>query len=397
MLILILNCGGSSVKFRLIDMPEERDMFRGQVSGLGTKETKYSCYDVNNTFQKKSVSLQNHGEALEYILNEIPNDLLKGIKGIGHRCVHDGGKYSGAVLVDGSVMKTIEDYSELAPLHNPNNLLGIKACERLLSEIPQVAVFDSTYNRDLKPAAYLYGLPYRYYTEFGVRRYGFHGITFSYMTRRASEILKKPLNELKLVSLMLGSGTTANATANGRSVDVSTGFTPTEGLLQSTRCGDIDPLAITYLQRKLSLGPSEMEEILNQESGWLGISGLSSDFVIIEQAADSGDQRAQIALEVLTHRAKKYVGAYAAILGGIDALLFSGGIGEKSPKLRRAICEGLEFLGLHLDFGLNANLEGEGLISTSASPVAIIVISTDEEKIIAQETYNILFSHKEVN
>jgi acetate kinase len=209
------------------------------------------------------------------------------------------------------------------------------------------------------------------------------------MTRRASEILRKTLSEMKLVSLMLGSGTTANATAYGRSHDISTGFTPTEGLLQSTRCGDIDPLAITYLMRKLSLGSTEMERILNHESGWLGISGLSSDFSVIEQAADRGHEQAQIALDVFVHRAKKYVGAYAAVLGGIDALLFSGGIGEKSPTARMRICEGLEFLGLHLDSELNENLQGEGIVSTSSSPAAIIVVSTDEEKVIAKETYGI--------
>lgn len=389
MLILTLNCGGSSVKFRLIEMPEERDVSRGQVSGLGTEQTIYSCYDANGTSREKTVALGNHAEALEYILAEIPDEISKRIQAVGHRCVHDGGKYDKAVRVDSDVIRTIRDCFELAPLHNPNNLAGIMACEKLLPGIPQVAVFDTTYNRDLTPAAYMYGIPYRYYTEYGVRRYGFHGIAFSYMTRRASEILRKPLSEMKLVSLMLGSGTTANATAYGRSYDISTGFTPTEGLLQSTRCGDIDPLAITYLMRKLSLGSTEMERILNHESGWLGISGLSSDFSVIEQAADRGHEQAQIALDVFVHRAKKYVGAYAAVLGGIDALLFSGGIGEKSPTARMRICEGLEFLGLHLDSELNENLQGEGIVSTSSSPAAIIVVSTDEEKVIAKETYGI--------
>lgn len=389
MLILTLNCGGSSVKFRLIEMPEERDVSRGQVSGLGTGQTIYSCYDANGASREKTVALSNHAEALEYILEEIPDEISRRIQAVGHRCVHDGGKYDKAVHVDSDVIRTIRDCFELAPLHNPNNLAGIMACEKSLPGIPQVAVFDSTYNRDLTPVAYMYGIPYRYYTEYGVRRYGFHGITFSYMTRRASEILGKPLSEMKLVSLMLGSGTTANATAYGRSRDISTGFTPTEGLLQSTRCGDIDPLAITYLMRKLSLSSTEMERILNHESGWLGISGLSSDFSVIEQAADSGHEQAQIALDVFVHRAKKYVGAYAAVLGGIDALLFSGGIGEKSPAARMRICEGLEFLGVHLDFELNENLQGEGIVSTSSSPAAIIVVSTDEEKVIAKETYGI--------
>jgi len=388
-LILTLNCGGSSVKFRLIEMPEERDVSRGQVSGLGTGETTYSCHDANGTSREKTVALHNHADALEHVLKEIPDELLERIEAVGHRCVHDGSKYDKAVLIDDDVTRTIRDCFELAPLHNPNNLAGIEACEKSLPGVPQVAVFDSTYNRDLKPAAYLYGLPYRYYTEYGVRRYGFHGITFSYMTRRASEILGRPLSELKLVSLMLGSGTTANATLYGHSFDISTGFTPTEGLLQSTRCGDMDPLAVTYLMRKLSLSPTEMERILNHESGWLGISGLSSDFSIIEQAAENGHEQAQMAQDVFVHRAKKYVGAYAAVLGGIDALLFSGGIGEKSPAARQRICKGLEFLGLHLDPKINENLEGEGIVSTSSSPAAIIVVSTDEEKVIAKETYNI--------
>ena len=392
---MTLNCGGSSIKFRLLQMPEKAELARGQVAGLGTTRTTFIS-SFGSKLVERAVAAPDHTAALGLILEAIPKTELARIEAVGHRCVHDGGKYAGAVLIDAGVIKTITDYCELAPLHNPHNLLGIKACQKLLPGILQVAVFDSTYNRTLRPEAYLYGLPYEYYTDFGVRRYGFHGITFSYMTRRAAELLQKPLEELKIVSLMLGSGTTANATAGGYSVDISTGFTPTEGLIQSTRCGDIDPLAITYLMRKLDLNPAQMEQILNQKSGWLGISGLSSNIRDLEEAAALGHQRASMALDTFVYRAKKYVGAYAAAMGGIDALVFSGGIGERSPTIRLSICQGLEFLGLYLDHGVNKNLQGEGIISAPSSPAAILVVLTDEEMVIASETYQLLSGKKEM-
>ncbi|GFN23276.1 acetate/propionate family kinase [Thermanaeromonas sp. C210] len=389
MQVLAINCGGSSVKYKLFSMPEERVLVQGRVEGVGGPETILHHLDrtAGEDELHKPLPRGDYGQALEEILK-----LLRPypIEAVGHRVVHGGASLRRPARIDDEVLATLKACCHLAPLHNPANIAGIEAVARLLPEVPQVAVCDNTFHLTLPPRAYLYGLPYEFYERYGIRRYGFHGITFSFMVQRAASLLGRDLKELKIVSLMLGSGTTANACLGGESVDVSTGFTPTEGLLQSTRCGDVDPGVLVYLLRQEGLGPEALEEVINKRSGWLGISGVSNDYRAVEEAARRGHERARIALDVLAYRAKKYIGAYAAAMGGIDVLIFSGGVGERSSSLRREICRGLEFLGIELDAERNEKGSGDRLISSPESRVKVLVVHTDEEVMIARETVKVL-------
>ncbi|KLU62767.1 acetate kinase [Peptococcaceae bacterium CEB3] len=257
------------------------------------------------------------------------------IDAVGHRVVQAGEKFRGTFLIDEALLAALREHSELAPLHNPPNIKGIEACRRLMPDIPQVAVFDNAFHKELPDYAYIYALPYEYYEKYGVRRYCFHGISFKYMTERAAKLLNLDVSQKRIVSLMLGSGTTINALAYGHSVDVSTELSPTEGLIQSTRSGDLDPFVITYIMRKEGLSPEQMDEVLSKRSGWLGISGVSNDLRLVEDAAGQGNTRARLALQVFTYRTKKYIGAYAAAMGGVDLLLFAGGVGETVPPSGR--------------------------------------------------------------
>lgn len=389
MQILALNCGGSSIKYKVFSMPEEKLLVQGGVERIGSQGTTLRHQDLTGEAAecRKHLPRGDYGEALEEILK-----LLQPyrIDAVGHRVVHGGASLRRPARIDAAVLATLKACCQLAPLHNPANVAGIEAVARILPEIPQVAVCDNTFHLTLPPRAYLYGLPYEYYERYGLRRYGFHGITFTYMVHRAAAMLGRRLQELKIVSLMLGSGTTANACCGGESIDVSTGFTPTEGLLQSTRCGDVDPGVLVYLLRQEGLAPDALEEVINKKGGWLGISGISNDYRAVEEAARQGHERARLALEVLAYRAKKYVGAYAAAMGGIDVLIFSGGIGEKSSSLRREICRGLEFLGIKLDAERNENESGDRLISSPEAKVQVLVVHTDEEVMIARETVKVL-------
>jgi len=391
MLILVLNCGGSSVKYRLISMPDETDWAQGSVERVGRPGAVWHHRVAGRSPEDRPLPLVDHAVAVRAVLSGVldPSGIHDPVAAVGHRVVHAAEKYTGAVVIDDGVLGALRECIELAPLHNPPGIAAIEACRRLLPDAVQVGVFDNTLHRDLAPAAYLYGLPYRYYERYGVRRWGFHGISFDYVTRRAGEILGVPREELRLVTLMLGSGTTANAMRYGRSVEVSTGFTPTEGLLQSTRCGDLDPEVVTYLMRKENLDPAAMDDILTRESGWLGICGLG-DLRDVEIAAARGNGRAQLALDVFVHRLKKYVGAYAAIMGGMDGLIFSGGIGEKSAAVRSAVCRGLEFMGIRLDERLNEAAGPDTVLSTPGSPAKVLVVKTDEELYIARETYRVV-------
>ncbi|MGI9860367.1 acetate kinase [Moorella naiadis] len=389
MQILALNCGGSSVKYKVFAMPAEKALVQGSVERIGSSKTTLHHRDLMDGSRDCQKHLPRGGyvEALAEILNLLQPYHLDAV---GHRVVHGGASLRRPTRIDATVLGTLKACCQLAPLHNPANIAGIEAVTRLLPGIPQVAVCDNTFHLSLPPQAYLYGLPYEYYEGYGLRRYGFHGITFTYMVNRAAEILGRDLKELKIVSLMLGSGTTANACCHGESIDVSTGFTPTEGLLQSTRCGDVDPGALIFLLRQEGLSPDDLEEVINKKSGWLGISGVSNDYRELEVAAVAGHERARLALEVLAYRAQKYVGAYAAAMGGIDVLIFSGGIGEKSARLREEICRNLEFLGIELDGDSNENGSGDRLISIPEARVQVLVVHTDEEVMIARETIRVL-------
>lgn len=395
MKILVLNSGGSSAKFKVLDMPGETEIASGGVERIGKDDAilKYNKQGGENVHEV--MSIQNHAEAIGLILKTLTDPVLGAvddigqIEAVGHRVVHAGNRMRESARIDAKVEAVVEEFCEKAPLHNPHNLHGIRACQALMKDTPQVAVFDSAHHWDIPDHAYTYALPYKYYEKYGIRKYGFHGITFKYMSREAARLLGKDVKDMKIVLLMLGSGCTANAMIDGKSIDVSTGFTPHEGLIQSTRAGDLDAAAVTYLMEKEGIGPKDMEHILNKESGWLGISGISNDMREIAAQVDT-NHRASLAVRAAGYRAKKYVGAYAAALGGIDLLVFSGGAGENSPMLRREICRNMEFLGIELDEKINETFRGEGVISKPSSSVKIVVIKTDEEIEIARDTYAVV-------
>lgn len=397
MTILVLNCGSSSIKYKLLAMPEERVIQQGILERVGREDARLT-HEINDytsaTFRQP---VPDHAAGLDWILETLLHaeygalrDLAE-IDAVGHRVVHAGERYTGSVLVTDDVIQALEECSELAPLHNPPNLAGIRACRSRMPDTPMVCVFDNALHATLPPESYLYGLPYAYFEKYRIRRYGFHGIAFRSATHLASQILGRPVEKMRVVTLMLGSGCTANAMKYGRSIDASTGFTPLEGLLQSTRCGDIDAAAVLYLMEREGLSPAQMNDLLNRQSGLLGLSGISNDVREIQEAARAGNVRAQQALDVFTYRCRKYIGAYAAALGGIDTLIFAGGIGQNSAELRAQICTGLEFLGIALDRTLNREHKGKaGLISRPESAVQVVVVVVDEELIIAQDTLAVL-------
>lgn len=393
MKILVLNCGGSSVKYQILDMSAERTIAKGTAERIGNNGSVLTHFVEGKGKFEFHNEIRDHASAISLILSTLTDpaagavNSLEDLTAVGHRVVHGGEKLNGSVVIDDNALKIIEECSALAPLHNPHNLRGIRACLELMADIPQVAVFDNAYHKDLPDYVSTYAFPYEYYKKYGIRRYGFHGIAFTSMTDQASTLLEKPLAELRLVNLMLGSGTTANALKYGKSMEVSTGFTPCEGLVQSTRCGDIDPAVITWLMKKEGLSPDQMDELLNKKSGWYGISGIGADLRDIISAAGAGDRRAALAIEAFCHRCRKYIGAYAAVMGGADALVFSGGVGEQSSEVRERICKGLEFLGIFLDPVKNVeNNGGAGIVSQDSSPVKILVVKLDEEMVIARET-----------
>lgn len=391
MKVLVLNCGGSSVKFQVFDMPAEQVIAKGMVERIGKKDAVLHYSSRSQASYQKVMEVSDHRTAIELALNTMMKDQAVGaVEAVGHRLVHGGDRYTGAVFINEQVLATLKEYAGLAPLHNHPNAWGIEACQQLMPSIPQVGLFDTALHQYLPDYAYTYALPYKYYERYHIRRYGFHGIAFTDITRRVAELMDKPLNQLRIVSLMLGSGTTANAMKYGRSVDVSTGLTPLQGLVQSTRSGDIDPAAVTYIMRLEGFSPDEMDDILNKQSGWLGISNVSNDLREVEQAAAAGNDRARLAIDVFVYSCKKYVGAYAAAMGGLDVLAFSGGIGEKSASIRQKICAGLEFLGIKLDDESNQHGQGQRFINTPDSAVKVAVVSVDEELTIARETYRLM-------
>jgi acetate kinase len=394
--VLVLNCGGSSLKYQLLEMPTEQVLARGSVERIGRQDAVVRHERPLAQPFVRGCPVADHQHAIAMALETLldpevgavadPTD----IDAVGHRVVHGGETYTGSVRITKDVLQTLEDFYELAPLHNPPNVTGIRACQKLMPHAVMVAVFDSGLHQAMPPAHFTYAIPYELYEKYRVRRYGFHGITFRYMTGRVAQLMRRSTSELKIVSLMLGSGTTANAFCHGRSVDVSTGLTPTEGLVQSTRCGDIDPLAVTFLMRKEGLDADAMDALLNQKSGWLGISGISSDYREVAEAAAQGNARARLAIDAFVYRCRKYVGAYAAAMGGIDTLVFSGGVGERSAGCRARICQNMGFLGIALD--AEANIEGPAERCISTGPVQVWVIPTNEEIVIARDTYALALS-----
>jgi len=394
--ILVLNCGSSSVKYQLIEADRQRMLTRGSVERIGMSEATLTNVRHDGDEIRIAGEIVDHNQAIEYILavllsrnHGVINDKSE-IHAIGHRVVHGGETFSGSVRVTPEVIKTLRENIELAPLHNPHNLRGITACEVSLPGVPQVGVFDTAFHQQMPKKAYLYGIPYSLYSQYKIRRYGFHGTSHRYVADRASILLQRPLSDLKLVTCHLGNGCSMAAVDRGVSVDTTMGFTPLEGLLMGTRCGDIDSSVILFIMGKEGLTLGEANTLLNKHSGLQGISGVSSDMREIVAEKKNGDRKATYAFEVFTYRVKKYIGAYAAAMGGLDAVVFTGGIGENSAEVRSASCSDLAILGITIDETLNASPEKEKKITSADSPTAVLVIPTNEELVIAIDTMRLV-------
>ena len=392
MKILVLNCGSSSLKYQVIDMDTRNPITKGLVERIGLQGSELTH---GTALQEKVViktEIKNHTKAIELVLEQLVAPEYGALKdlneiyAIGHRVVHGGEKFAKSVIIDASVMRAIKDCIELAPLHNPPNIAGIKACQKMMPGIPQVAVFDTAFHQTMQPSSYIYGLPYEYYEKYGIRKYGFHGTSHKYVSQRAAVLLKKPLGELKLISCHLGNGASIAAIRGGRSIDTSMGFTPLDGLLMGTRSGALDPAVVTYIMCRENLDVDKMNDFLNTKCGALGVSGISSDFRDIEVAAKQGNNRAQLALDIFVHDVKQYIGAYAAVMGGVDGLIFTAGVGENSMSMRAAICKNMSYLGINLDLEKNEVRGEEVDVSKTNSRCRVLVIPTNEELMIALDT-----------
>lgn len=396
MKVLVLNCGSSSLKYQLINMENEEVQAIGIVEriGIGDSFIKHEAIGKQKIVIEEDMG--NHTKAIKLVLEALVHPEHGAIKSmdeivaVGHRVVHGGEKFSGSVIITQEVKDALEDCSELAPLHNPPNLMGIYACEEILPNVPMVGVFDTAFHQTMPKSSYIYALPYEYYEKYAIRRYGFHGTSHKYVADRAAVMLGKPLTELKLVTCHLGNGASIAAVDGGKSIDTTMGFTPLEGLAMGTRCGDLDPAIITYIMEKENMSIENLNNLVNKKSGVLGISGISSDFRDIEGAAAEGNERAQLALDVYYKKVKKYIGAYAAEMGGLDAVIFTAGLGENSSIARKAICGNLEFLGIKIDEEKNDVRGKETVVTTDDSTVKVLLIPTNEELTIARETVALL-------
>ncbi|MDD6006603.1 MAG: acetate kinase [Bacteroidales bacterium] len=397
MKILVLNCGSSSVKYKLIDTAGDVTMAEGGVEKIGLDDgfLKFK----RNDGSKEILNLGNtdHKGAVSAILNLL-TDAKEGciasfaeIDAVGHRVVHGGEKFNKSVLITSEVIDKVKECYDIAPLHNPANITGIEAISALMPDVPQVAVFDTAFHQTMPAKSYLYALPYKYYKEDGVRRYGFHGTSHRYVSARVCEFLGVDIEKQRIITCHVGNGGSITAVKYGKSIDTSMGLTPTEGLMMGTRVGDIDPGAITFLMGKHNLSAADIQRIINKESGVAGVSEISSDMREIEAAVNAGNERAILALDMYEQRILKYVGAYAAEMGGVDIIVFTGGVGENQTGVRENVCKPLAFMGVEIDAALNAGIRGkEAVISTPSSRVTVCVIPTDEEKMIAQDTEKIV-------
>ena len=394
MKVLVLNSGSSSIKYQFIDTDKKIALAKGLVDRIGMSGAvlSHQRYDGNNI--KIAGEILDHQIAVEYVLGVMLSknhgviDDKKDIDAVGHRVVHGGETFSDSVFINDEVVKVLQDNIELAPLHNPPNIKGIQACQRILPDIPQCGVFDTAFHSHMPPKSYLYGIPYELYKKYKIRRYGFHGTSHLYVSQRAADLLGKDIKELKIITAHLGNGCSMAAVKHGQSMDTTMGFTPLEGLLMGTRSGDLDPSLILYIMGKEGLTVGEASTLLNKHSGLIGISGESSDMREILSAVKDNQQRSKWAFEIFCYRIKKYVGAYTAAMGGLDALVFTGGIGENSKEIREEVCKEMEFLGIHLDDLKNEN--SEEIISSENSKVSVMRISTNEELVIALDTAKIV-------
>ena len=393
MKILVLNCGSSSVKYKHIDTTPDATLAEGGVEKIGLEDgfLKYKLADGSKAITE--LGHIDHKQAIEAILANLTDPKTGCIKSfdeidaVGHRVVHGAEKFSKSVLITDEVIQQVKDCYDLAPLHNPANITGIEAISALMPSVPQVGVFDTAFHQTMPAKSFMYALPYKYYTEDGVRRYGFHGTSHRYVSARAAEFLGIDLENCKMVTCHVGNGGSITAVLNGKSVDTSMGLTPTEGLMMGTRVGDVDPGALTYLMAKHQLTAEQLQTIINKESGVAGISGLSSDMREIEAAVKEGHERATLALDMYEQRIIKYIGAYAAEMGGLDVIVFTGGVGENQTGVRENVCKPLKFMGVEIDTEINDRTRGtETLLSTPESNVKVVVIPTDEELMIARDT-----------
>ncbi|MCH5267834.1 MAG: acetate kinase [Lachnospiraceae bacterium] len=390
MKILVVNCGSSTLKFQLIDSETEKVAASGMCERIGLDGAL--VYKVNGEKLEQSVSLPDHEVAIKKVLDTLLDkehgvlQSLEEIDAVGHRLVHGGEKFSSSVIIDDKIIQEIESCNDLAPLHNPANLLGVRACQEVMPGVPNVAVFDTAFHQTMPPKAYLYALPKEYYEKYGVRRYGFHGTSHSYVSRRAAELAGLDFNHSRIIVCHIGSGASVSAIKDGKSVDTSMGMTPLEGLMMGTRSGDMDPAILEYICQKENISVSEMTSILNKKSGALGLSGVSSDYRDLIAAVEDGNKDAKNALDVMIYRVIKYIGAYYMALGGADIIALTAGVGENNLMVRGRIVKGLEAIGVKLDD--NANVEGgdERKISTADSSVQVWVVPTNEELAIARET-----------
>ncbi|OCA92250.1 acetate kinase [Pseudobacillus wudalianchiensis] len=387
--VIAINAGSSSLKFQLFDMPEKRVITKGLVERIGLPRALFNI-TVDGHKQKEMMDIPNHAEAVRILLDKLTDmgiiQSLEEINGIGHRVVHGGEVFTDSVIITDEVIEKIEQLSDLAPLHNPANVTGIRAFKEVLPDVPAVAVFDTAFHQTMPESSFLYSLPYHYYTDYGIRKYGFHGTSHKYVSQRAAELLERPIEQLRLISCHLGNGASIAAISGGKSIDTSMGFTPLAGVTMGTRSGNIDPALIPFIMEKTGKTADEVLDVLNKESGMLGVSGFSSDLRDIEEEASKGNERAELALEVFAGRIHKYLGSYAARMSGVDAIIFTAGIGENSPVIRGRVLRGLEFMGVYWDPARNEVRGQESFINYPHSPVKVIVIPTDEEVMIACDT-----------
>jgi acetate kinase len=394
--ILVLNCGSSSVKYQLIEVDSQKTMARGGVERIGMDGATLSNIRYDGDEIKIAGEIVDHVSAIEYILavllsknHGVISD-KSDIHAIGHRVVHGAETFSGSVLITDAVIKSIRENFEIAPLHNPHNLRGINACQVSLPGTPQVGVFDTAFHQQMPRRAFLYGIPYSLYTQYRIRRYGFHGMSHRYVSDRAATLIGKEYASLKMVTCHLGNGCSMAAIDHGVSIDTTMGFTPLEGLLMGTRSGDIDPSIILYIMAKEGINLSEANTLLNKHSGLQGISGVSSDMREVLKEVKNGDKKAQYAFDIFCYRIRKYIGAYAAAMGGLDAVIFTGGIGENSPDVRKECCKDLGFLGIETDDAANESSDKEKFINTKNGRIKVLVIPTNEELVIAMDTMKIV-------
>jgi len=392
MKILVINAGSSSLKYQLIDMDEKKVLAKGLCERIGIDGSRLNHTPAGGDKVVIESPMPTHAEAIKLVIDALVDknhgviSSMKEIGAVGHRVVHGGESFSESVIIDDVVKKALFECVELAPLHNPANITGIEACEKVMPGICQVGVFDTAFHQTMPDEAYLYGIPYEYYEKYKIRRYGFHGTSHKYVSGKAAEMLGKPIEDLRIITCHLGNGSSVAAVKNGKVIDTTMGLTPLAGILMGTRSGDIDPAIVTFLMEKENLSISEINAVLNKKSGVFGVSGVSSDFRDLSAASDAGNKRAEAALKMFSYGIKKYIGSYAAAMGGVDAVVFTAGVGENDGQTRADVTKGLEFLGIKIDAEKN-KLRGEAVdISADDATVKTLVIPTDEEMMIAMET-----------